>query len=114
MKKSFWKVISLVLMTALIVVVASWASAQSSRKSKGKDDKKAELPEYAEQRGAGSVIVEGNKQRYVLTIGFRNGSEQDKYILYDSWNLAETKDVWFLKDPHTVRSKWARIPFDKK
>ena len=114
MKELLWKVVSLVLMTALIVVVASWASAQSSKKSKDKDDKKAELPDYAEQRNNGSVIVEGNKQRYVLTIGFRNGSEQDKYILFDSWNVVETKDIWFLKDPHTVRSKWTRIPFDKK
>ena len=96
MKDSHWKALSLTLTTALIVVVASFAKAQNSGSV-----------------GPG-VTVEADKRRYILTIGHASAKEVDKYILYDSWDLAETEDIWVLEDPHKAKSKWIRMSFDRK
>ena len=98
MKDSHWKAASLTLMTALIVLVASWATAQDT--SAGRTD--------------GSVVVEADKRRYILTVGRAAGMEVDKYIMYDSWHLAQSGDVWILDDPHKPKSKWVRMVFDDK
>ena len=98
MKDSHWKLVSLSLTTALIVVVASWATAQDGSMGPGE----------------GSVIVESNKNRYILTIGHASAKEVDKYIIYDSWYLAETEEIWVLEDPHKAKSKWIRMLFTNK
>lgn len=98
MKDSHWKAISLSLTTALIVVVASWATAQ----------------EGSAGPGEGKVIVEADKRRYILTIGHASAKEVDKYIIYDSWDLAESEEIWVLEDPHKAKSKWIRMPFSNK
>ncbi len=92
MKDSHWKALSLVATSALILVVASWATAQDGSQPPSRD-----------------VIVEADKHRYRISIGHASAKEVDKYILYDSWDVANTKDVWFLKDPHNPRSEWKRI-----
>ncbi|MFT7465600.1 MAG: hypothetical protein ACI9EF_003969 [Pseudohongiellaceae bacterium] len=110
MKESHWRVVSVVLTTTLIIVVASWAQAQSrGAKTAANDD-----PASMTTRARGNVLIERNLSRYTLKVGFARSTEQDKYILYDTWNVAETKDIWYLEDPHKVRSTWKRIPFDKK
>lgn len=98
MKDSFWKAASLTLMCALIVLVASWASAQGTEP----------------MRSDGSVVVEGDKRRYVLSIGRSSGMETDKYMLYDSWDVAQTGDIWILDDPHKSKSEWVRMEFKDK
>ena len=99
MKDSHWKAASLVLMTTVIVFVASWASAQGTTPA----------------RSDGSVVVEADKRRYVLTIGKASAMETDKYIIYDSWDLGQTGDIWVLENPHKSKSTWARMEFkDKK
>jgi hypothetical protein len=98
MKDSHWKALSLSLTTALIVVVASWATAQTGSVGPGER----------------TVIVEASKRRYVLTIGHRSAKEVDKYIMYDSWTLPETEEIWVLQDPHKAKSKWIRMPFSNK
>lgn len=108
MKESHWRATSLVLTTTLIILVASWASAQSRSKSKSTDEEPS-----MSQSTNGQVIIERDRTRYRLAIHASN-TETDKYILYDSWDVPETKDIWFLEDPHKVRSTWKRIPFDKK
>lgn len=99
---------SLVLTTTLIIVVASWASAQSRGKSLEGDPDTVVL-ENANSR----VVIESNRSRYVFRRGFAGGIETDKHFLYDSWNVGKTKDVWFLLDPHKVDSGWKRIAFDE-
>jgi hypothetical protein len=98
MKDSHWKAASLIVTTALIMIVASWATAQSG--SIGPDEAK--------------VIVEASKQRYVLAIGHASAKEVDKYIIYDSWNLAESEEIWVLENPHKAKSKWIRMGFDSR
>jgi hypothetical protein len=111
MKESHWRAMSLVTTTTLIIVVASWASAQS----RGKAETAAGDPNAATVGSAdGRVIIERDRTRYRIEIGYKNNNENDKYILYDSWNLVDTQDIWFLKDPHKVRSVWKRIPFEKE
>jgi len=95
MKDSHWKAASLVLTTALIIVVASWATAQTGSVGPAK----------------GNVIVEASKQRYVLSIGHASAKEVDKYIMYDSWHLADSEQIWVLVDPHKAKSKWTRMDF---
>ena len=99
MKDSTWKALSLVTTSALIVVVASWATAQTGI--------------AAETGSRGGVTVEADKQRYVLAIGAATHKEADKYILYDSWDFANTREAWVLLDPHKPRSKWKAIEFEK-
>ncbi len=96
MKDSHWKAFSLTVTTALIVVVASFATAQN----------RSTTPT--------GVTVEADKARYRMAIGHASAKEVDKYILYDSWNLAETEDIWVLEDPHKAKSKWIRMAFDRK
>jgi hypothetical protein len=84
-------------MCALIVLVASWASAQDN----------------APVRSDGSVVVETDKRRYILTIGRSSGMETDKYMLYDAWDVAQTGDIWILDDPHKNKGKWIRMDFAK-
>jgi len=108
MKESHWRATSLVLTTTLIVLVASWASAQSRSKATSSSSDESDLTTTD-----GKVIIERDRRRYSLAIHASN-TETDKYILYDTWDVAETKDIWFLEDPHKVRSTWKRIPFDKK
>lgn len=98
MKDSHWKAASLALTTALIVVVASWATAQNGSVGPGE----------------GKVVVEADKRRYVLSIGHASAKEVDKYILYDSWNLVETEEIWVLEDPHKAKSRWVPMSFDGK
>jgi hypothetical protein len=112
MKESYWKGFSLLVTTALIVVVTSWATAQSTRDEAAQTSSSDD--EVAESGNIGRVVVEANKERYVLRIGHASSSENDKYILFDSWDVANTKDIWFLKDPHNTRSEWVRIKFDEK
>ena len=110
MKEVHWKLLSLTATTALILTVASWATAQSSRRgtatTAGGGDEVPGLPPQ--------VIVQSNPQRYFITSSIVRGSEMDKIFLYDSWDVVNTKDIWFLLDPHELRSKWKRVPFDKK
>ncbi len=98
MKESHWKAASLALTTALIVVVASWATAQSSVGTKG----------------TGTVTVEADKARYRMAIGHASAKEVDKYMIYDSWHLADTEDIWILEDPHKAKSKWVKMSFSNK
>jgi len=98
MKDSHWKAASLTLMCALIVLVASWATAQDT----------------AAARPDGSVIVEANKSRYTLRVGRASGMETDKYILYDTWDVAQTGQIWLLDDPHKSKGKWIRMEFGKE
>ncbi len=106
--KSHWRATSLVLTTTLIILVASWASAQSRSKSKS-DDSSEPVVVGAE----GRVVIERSRGRYVLARGFAASNETDKYFLYDSWDVAETKDIWVLTDPHKVKNSWKRVPFEK-
>jgi hypothetical protein len=89
MKDSFWKLASLTLLSVLVVLVASWATAQDT----------SPVP------SDGSVVVEGDKRRYILTIGKASAMETDKYFIYDSWHLGQTGDIWMLEDPHKAKSK---------
>ncbi|MFT7465601.1 MAG: hypothetical protein ACI9EF_003970 [Pseudohongiellaceae bacterium] len=101
MKNNFWRAASLALTTTLILVVASWASAQD----RGDGDLVAPK---------GEVVIERDLFRYQITFGAVSSAENDKYILYDTWDVGNTKDIWFLEDPHKVRSSWKRMSFDKK
>jgi len=100
---------SLVLTTSLILFVASWATAQRPLKSTS-----TEADDSIGQSPSGQVIIERDRRRYVLVPGYATSNETDKYFLYDSWDVAETKDIWVLTDPHKVKNSWKRIPFDKK
>ena len=90
MKDSYWKAATLLLMAVLIVVTASLATSGQSRKSSKSSDDDKKMPEYAED-GVKSVVVEGNKDRYRLSIGGGSrGTENEKIFLYDSWDLVNT------------------------
>jgi len=108
MKESHWRATSLVLTTTLIVLVASWASAQSQSKATPKDPS-----EPAVVGAEGRVVIERSRARYVLQRGYTAANETDKYFLYDSWDVVETKDIWVLTDPHKVKNSWKRVPFEK-
>lgn len=104
MKESFWRISSIVFLTILVVVVASWAWANQ---------------QYAEKKtsagsGGGDVIVESNKQRYWISGGVTKGTDHDKIILWDTWDVENTKQVWYMKDPQSERPKWVKCPFDKR
>jgi hypothetical protein len=102
-------------LTALIVVVASWATGspdpQSSKgKSKGSDQEKRV---YAGEDLKG-VIIEKSMNRYAISVGGGSrGTDNEKIILYDSWDVANTHDVWFMDDPHTTNPRWVKIPFKR-
>jgi hypothetical protein len=98
MKDSFWKLASLTLLSVLVVLVASWATAQDTRT----------VP------ADGSVVIEADKQRYVLAIGKASAMETDKYFIYDSWSLGQSGEIWTLEDPHKAKSKWVRMSFGEK
>jgi hypothetical protein len=108
MKDVFWKRTSFFLVVVLVVVVASWATDTSKSDEKYQD----ELMEQAMEQGI--VMVEGDKQRYLIFGSGSRPTENDKIILYDSWDLTNTNDIWLLKDPHTDRSKWSRMSFEKR
>ncbi len=114
MKDTFWKMTSLILMTILIIVVASWATGepvmpQSKRKPKGKEDD-VEKRVYAGDDLKG-VIIERNLHRYQISVGGGSrGTDNEKIILYDTWDVFNTKEIWFMDDPHTTSPKWKKIP----
>ena len=60
------------------------------------------------------VLIEQDKTRYMIAIGGNRGTDNEKIILYDSWDIPNSKESWFLEDPHTQRPKWEKIPFPKK
>lgn len=111
MKESFWRLSTLVLVVVLIVVVASWASGQKKKK----DEEEPKLPNYAEDKLREGVIIERSYERYKIQVGAGNkGTEMEKILLYDSWDVVNTTDVWFMDDCHTSHPEWKRIPFSKK
>ena len=116
MKEVHWKLLSLSLTTCLLLLVASWASAQSrGRKSADEEPAGTRAEETDESRHAASqVIVQADRARYRIQVGFARGNENDKIFLYDTWDVVETGDIWFLEDPHVPRCKWKRLPFSKK
>ncbi len=103
MKESHWRLTSIVFLTALIVVVASWAfaSQQYTDRTKSGDS-------------GGDVIVEGDKQRYRISGGITKGTDHDKIILWDTWDVENTKHIWYMKDPQSERPRWVKVPFDRK
>jgi len=113
MKESFWKIVSLVLFTGLILVVASWATGTpqpqtSKTKKKAQEDEKRV---YAGDEVKG-VIIEKSMDRYRISVGGGSrGTDNEKIILYDSWDVANTKEIWFMDDPHTTNPRWVKIPF---
>jgi len=109
MKESHWRATSLVLTTTLILLVASWATAQSRSKSTSTGEENT-----MSESTNGQVVIERDRRRYVLVPGYATSNETDKYFLFDSWDVAETKDIWVLTDPHKIKNSWKRIPFDKK
>ena len=114
MKEVHWKMLSLGLTTCLILLVASWASAQS-RGRKSDEETATRAEETTETRAAANqVIVQADRARYRIQVGFARGNENDKIFLYDTWDVVETGDIWFLEDPHVPRCKWKRLPFSKK
>lgn len=114
MRDTFWKFTSLILMIVLIVVAASWSSATPQSKKKKSTDKEDPKHLYADDEARKGIIVEQNRQRYLMFSGGSRGTDNEKLILFDSWDVANTKDVWMMKDPHTENPKWVRIRFDKK
>lgn len=108
MKDLFWKLTSLVLMMVLIVVVASQASGTHV------PDDEVGLEQLGQAQDKGIVFVEADKQRYLISGIGSKPTENDKIILWDSWDVANTGDIWFLKDPHTARSKWTKMSIEKK
>ena len=97
MQDRHWKALSLLATSSLIIVVASWANAQDGSQPPSRD-----------------VIVEGDKDRYRLTIGHATAKEVDKYILFDTWDVANTKDIWLLNDPHKKSGEWKRMEFEEE
>ena len=114
MKESFWRVTSLILTVVLIVVVASWATATPGDKNKQQKDKVVPKKVYADDLTRKGIVVEQNRQRFLMFSGGSRGTDNEKLILFDSWDVANTKDVWMMKNPHTEAPKWVRIPFDRK
>jgi len=96
MKDSHWKALSLIATSTLIIVVASWANAQDGSQPPRRE-----------------VVIEAEKDRYRLVIGHASAKEVDKYILFDTWDLPNTGDIWFLTDPHKTRGKWKRMEFEE-
>jgi hypothetical protein len=116
MKESFWKVVSLALLTCLIVVVASWATGMPQPQSKSKTKKKDDEQEKRVYTGDDlkGVIIEKSRERYRVSVGGGSrGTDNEKIILYDTWDVANTKDIWFMDDPHTTSPRWVKIPFKK-
>lgn len=112
MRDSIWKFTSLILMTLLIVMAATWSTAGKQKKqTKDKQDPKHV---YADDMTRKGIVVEQNRQRYLMFSGGSRGTDNEKLVLYDSWDAANTKDTWMMKDPHTEHPRWVRIPFDKK
>ena len=110
-QETMWRAVSLVLLIGLIVVVTSWATAEP--KGSKKKDEPPKLPEYALQDPAGRVIVESNKSRFSIATGGNRGTDNEKIILWDTWDVANTGDVWMMEDPHTTSPQWKRIRFKK-
>lgn len=103
----------MVLFTGLIVVITSWATATPNM---GKDDKKKGATKGAatSDQGVKQVIVESNKDRYRMAIAGNRGTENEKIIIYDCWDLMNTWECWLLSKPHTTSPTWVRMRFDKK
>jgi hypothetical protein len=108
MSDVFWKRTSFILVVVLVVVVASWATGTP----KSEEEAQEELIEKAMDQGI--VMVEGDKQRYFIFGSGSRPTENDKIILYDSWDLPNTNNIWILRNPHTDKAKWARMSFDKR
>jgi len=102
-------------MTCLIIVVASWATASPGGKDdKKKDDKDKKGTVYAEQDLPPGVVVESHKGRYSLYVAGSRGTENEKIMIIDTWDFANTFDAWMLLKPHTSSPCWARMKIDKK